>query len=127
MARVRGESFMPSQVVKKRKHVEIFEYLERAILSGERRGGDRLPSEHELVGLFGTSRPTVARALRELQHAGLVDRRAGSGTYVRQRGPNGTGRKMFGLLIPELGQTEIFEPICAQIAREVQVHGHSLL
>ena len=55
---------MPSQVVKKRKHVEIFEYLERAILSGERRGGDRLPSEHELVEIFNTSRPTAIGSSR---------------------------------------------------------------
>src|SRR3954466_14459384 len=98
---------MPSETAKKRKHAEIFDYLERAIVSGERREGDRLPSEHELVEIFNTSRPTVARALRELQHAGLVERRAGSGSYVRHRGANGVARKMFGLLIPELGQTEI--------------------
>ncbi len=118
---------MPSQVAKKRKHAEIFEYLERAIQSGERRAGERLPSEHELTELFQTSRPTVARALRELQHAGLIERRAGSGTFVRTPETNGTARKLFGLLIPELGQAEIFEPICAQIARRIQTLGHSLL
>jgi len=51
----------------------------------------------------------------ELEQKGLVERRAGSGTYVRQSKPD---RKLvFGLLIPELGQTEIFEPICKGIAQ----------
>ena len=117
---------MSAPPIKKRKHAVIFQSLERAILSGERRAGERLPSEHELVEIFTASRPTVARALRELQHAGLIDRRAGSGTFVRQRSPVRTGRKLFGLLIPELGSTEIFEPICAGM-RQLQTSGHSLL
>ena len=45
--------------------------------------GDRLPSEADLVGQFGASRITVGRAVRDLQLAGLVERRAGSGTYVK--------------------------------------------
>ncbi len=39
----------------------------------------------------------------------------GSGSYVSSV-PKGRGRT-FGLLIPELGETEIFEPICQGIAR----------
>jgi DNA-binding LacI/PurR family transcriptional regulator len=35
--------------------------------------------------------------------------------------------KHFGLLIPGLGSTEIFEPICAQMASTAQDSGHSLL
>jgi LacI family transcriptional regulator len=118
---------MSGSSAKKRKHVEIYEHFSRAILAGEHRAGDRLPSEHELVEIFGSSRPTVARALRELQHAGLIERRVGSGTFVRDHAGSAGARKLFGLLIPELGQTEIFEPICAQVAREVQTLGHSLL
>ena len=49
------------------------------------------------------------RALRELQLGGAIDRRAGSGSYVTA---DMTPSYTFGLLIPELGQTEIFEPIC---------------
>ena len=49
---------------------------------GRWKPGDRLPSEAELVRRFGASRITVGRAVRDLQLAGLVERRAGSGTYV---------------------------------------------
>ncbi len=54
------------------------------IESGRLKEGERLPSETELVRQFATSRPTVARALRDLQNLGLVERKVGSGTYVRR-------------------------------------------
>ena len=51
------------------------------------------------------------RAMRDLQVAGLVERRAGSG-HLREGGPRPRPGLSFGLLIPDLGETEIFEPIC---------------
>ena len=95
-----------------------------AITSGEYQPGQRLPSEAELVKRHSASRPTVIRALRELQQAGLIDRRAGSGSYVKA-GRSAQGHT-FGLMIPELGQTEIFEPICRGMA-ESQQGGHHVL
>jgi DNA-binding LacI/PurR family transcriptional regulator len=83
-----------------------------------------LPSEAELVNLFGASRITVNRALRELQTQGIIERRAGSGSYVRIVAKVGY---TFGLLIPELGQTEIFEPICGGMARAPHMEQHALL
>ncbi|MHC4250825.1 MAG: GntR family transcriptional regulator [Planctomycetota bacterium] len=107
------------------KHLRIYRYLHGRITEGKYREGDRLPSENELARQFETSRPTAARALRDLQSAGLVDRRVGSGTYVR-RVVSAEGR-LFGLLVPGLGETEIFDPICGQIAREAQLNQHVLL
>lgn len=107
------------------KHLRIYRYLHGRISEGKYREGDRLPSENELARQFDTSRPTAARALRDLQSAGMVDRRVGSGTYVR-RAATAEGR-LFGLLVPGLGETEIFDPICGQIAREAQLNQHVLL
>lgn len=76
---------------------------------------------------FGASRPTVARALRDLQHAGLVQRRAGSGSYVREGANLATSTRLLGLLIPGLGATEIFEVICGELASLSRVHDYSLL
>ena len=59
------------------KHTRIRQTLTDQIASGQYEAGQRLPSESELVKTFGASRPTVNRALRELQLAGLIDRRAG--------------------------------------------------
>src|SRR6202521_3882034 len=96
------------------KYQVIRQTLADAIGSGQHPPGHRLPSASELVKTFAASRPTVNRALRELQLAGLIDRRAGSGSYVRA---DAAARGYtFGLLIPELGRTEIFEPICRGMA-----------
>jgi LacI family transcriptional regulator len=111
---------------RKTKHRQVFEYVLTDIESGKLKEGDRLPSEAELVKQFGLSRPTVARALHDLQNLGLVERKVGSGTYVRKsQKPIESWR--FGLLIPGLGSTEIFEPICGQLARLAQKHHNTLL
>lgn len=106
------------------KHELIRQTLTDAIASGQYETGQRLPSESELVKTFGASRPTVNRALRELQLAGMIERRAGSGSYVRADAA--TRGYTFGLLIPELGRTEIFEPICRGMA-EAQHGSHHVL
>jgi DNA-binding FadR family transcriptional regulator len=62
-------------------------HLRRAIETGAYREGDRLPPERQLAITFDAARSTVRRALDQLEKAGLVSRRLGSGTYV---GPTGT-------------------------------------
>ena len=107
------------------KHELIRQTLTEAIASGQYEAGHRLPTESELVKRFGASRPTVNRALRELQLSGVIDRRAGSGSYVRA---DALARGyVFGLLIPELGRTEIFEPMCRGMAETQHGSSHALL
>jgi len=113
-------------ISRRTKHRQVFEYVLAEIESGKLKDGERLPSEAELVREFSTSRPTVARALRDLQNLGLVERKVGSGTYVRRR-QKPVDLWRFGLLIPGLGSTEIFEPICGQLARLAQKQHHTLL
>ena len=111
----------------KPKYREIFERLVTDIRSGKYKAGQRFPSEAALVKRFGASRITVGRAVRELQQSGLVDRVAGSGTFVRDRAQHSRDGLLFGLIIPDLGETEIFEPICQGIARSRAAAGHALL
>jgi GntR family transcriptional regulator, arabinose operon transcriptional repressor len=97
------------------KHRRVFDHLLASIQSGTLKPGDRLPSEAELGKLFDASRITVAKAVHDLQRMGLVTRRPGAGTHVlAETQPSG---RTFGLLIPELGLTEIFEPICNGMMR----------
>lgn len=44
--------------------------------------GSRIPTEAELCELTGTGRNTVREAVQALVHAGMVERRQGSGTFV---------------------------------------------
>lgn len=107
------------------KYQQIVLDLRKSITLGEYKEGERLPSEADLVLRFDTSRLTVQRALKELQHQGLIERRAGSGTFVRRA--DRSEQHVFGLLIPGLGETEIFEPMCQGMARAGRAGGHALL
>lgn len=111
------------------KHQSIFEGLKEQIAAGKYRGGRRLPSEAELARRFGVSRPTAARALRDLQHLGIIRRHAGSGSYVNAGFDNSPklSARTFGLLVPGLGNTEILDPICNEITRFAQSVGAVVL
>lgn len=50
--------------------------------SGELAPGDKLPPERRLAEVFGVSRGSVREAIKSLVEAGLLESRAGSGTYV---------------------------------------------
>jgi len=116
---------MVATAVRTPKHRQVHEALAREIRSGRLKPGDRLPSEAELVRTFGASRITVGRAVRDLQAQGLVERRAGSGTYVA--GPTAPGALSFGLLIPDLGEADIFEAICRGMMQSPLARNHALL
>ena len=108
------------------KYQELFDNLKADIVSGRYKPGQKLPSEAALTDRSGASRITVGRAMRELLNAGLIQRVAGSGSYVRDLGAE-TRPHLFGLLIPDLGETEIFEPICQGIANAPEATSHALL
>jgi DNA-binding GntR family transcriptional regulator len=63
---------------------QVVSLLDERIRSGHYPSGQRLPSEAELAEEFGVSRNTVRTALTRLATAGLIQRKHGSGTYVRQ-------------------------------------------
>jgi len=107
------------------KYAQIYECIVSSLKSGEYKQGSRLPSETELVRRFGASRMTIVRALNDLERDGYVVRKAGSGTYAAIKEENEL--RHFGLLIPGLGETEIFEPICQGLASFPLTTRHSLL
>ena len=57
--------------------------LRKAITGGTFRPGTQLPTEAELCEMLGVSRTVVREALRVLEDDGLVARRHGVGTFVR--------------------------------------------
>jgi DNA-binding FadR family transcriptional regulator len=61
---------------------QVIDQLRGQVTSGAWAIGDRIPTEAELAQLTGTSRNTVREAVQSLVHAGLLERRQGSGTYV---------------------------------------------
>ena len=65
------------------KYLQVADTLRREIADGIFRDGQTLMTEEELRIRFDVSRQTVRQAISLLEADGLVDRRRGSGTYVR--------------------------------------------
>ena len=63
-------------------HEQIRRAVCAPIISGAWPPGRRVPSEHELMALFGASRMTVNRAMRALADDGLIVRRRRTGSRV---------------------------------------------
>jgi GntR family transcriptional repressor for pyruvate dehydrogenase complex len=60
----------------------IVDHIQRLILKGGLKAGDRLPSQRELAEQLRVSRPSLREALTVLETMGLVMVRAGSGVFV---------------------------------------------
>ena len=56
--------------------------LEKRILEGSLKAGDRLPSERDFAVELGVSRPTLREAIQKLTSKGLLASRHGGGTFV---------------------------------------------
>jgi GntR family transcriptional repressor for pyruvate dehydrogenase complex len=56
--------------------------IEKLILRGILRPGERLPAERDLAEKLGVSRPSLREAVADLQDKGLLSTRAGAGVYV---------------------------------------------
>jgi GntR family histidine utilization transcriptional repressor len=64
------------------RYAEIRAEIEGRIRSGEWPPGHRVPSEHDLMDLYGCSRMTVHKALSALAETGLIVRKRRSGSFV---------------------------------------------
>lgn len=64
-------------------YLQIMEDLQQKIKDGVYRDNDKLPTEIDIANEYGVSRITSKRALIELVKQGLVYRKRGSGSYVR--------------------------------------------
>jgi len=109
------------------KHEIISRDLRGEIAAGKYGISGQLPSEAQLVERFGVSRPTVARALRDLQEEGLIHRKAGSGSFVLPAAGPRKAATVMGLLVPERGETEVFEAICGELGALARTEGFGLM
>ncbi|MGH6624644.1 MAG: histidine utilization repressor [Burkholderiaceae bacterium] len=67
-------------------YLKVKGWLKTQLANGRWSPGTLMPSEAELVTLFGVSRMTISRAFRELRAEGLVERVQGVGTFAAQLG-----------------------------------------
>jgi len=78
-------------------HMQISEMIIRDIAAGRLVDGARLPPERVMADDFGTTVRTLRKALAALEGMGLLERRQGSGNYVRAGQPVESVYSMFRL------------------------------
>ena len=97
------------------KYLQVADTLRREIAEGVFRDGQTLMTEEELRMRFDVSRQTIRQAISLLEDDGLVDRRRGSGTYVRH-GP----RRRQGIIHVGVVTTFITDYIFPSIAQGME-------
>ena len=78
--RVDGRSGVPP-------YLQIVRQVRQALRMGVLTVGDQLPSVRDVVAATAVNPNTVLKAYRDLEREGLVEARAGHGTFVRGRPP----------------------------------------
>ena len=78
--RVDGRSGVPP-------YLQIVQQVRQALRMGVLAVGDQLPSVREVVAATAINPNTVLKAYRDLEREGLIEARAGHGTFVRRRPP----------------------------------------
>jgi GntR family transcriptional regulator, transcriptional repressor for pyruvate dehydrogenase complex len=66
----------------KKIYQRINDQIQRMIIEGRLRIGDRLPSERQLAEHLGVSRNSIRESLRSLEILGLVESRQGEGNFI---------------------------------------------
>lgn len=70
------------------KYRQLLIILRNQILKGEIAPGERIPSEEELINIYGLSRGTVRKAIDQLETEKLIETEHGIGSFVRSLHPN---------------------------------------
>jgi len=89
--RVDGRSGVPP-------YLQLVQQVRQALRMGVLDVGDQLPTVREVVAEVAVNPNTVLKAYRDLEREGLVEARAGQGTFVRRRptGPPPTTHSRLG-------------------------------
>ena len=65
---------------------QVYEQMKAQILSGVWTANEKIPSENQLMEIFGVSRTTVRQAIQKLVAIGYLETRRGDGSYVNAMG-----------------------------------------
>ncbi|MFX3660772.1 MAG: trehalose operon repressor [Ectobacillus sp.] len=68
--------------MRENKYLLIYNEFVEKIQSGQMKPNTKLPSEHELVEQYGTSRETIRKALNLLSQNGYIQKVKGKGSFV---------------------------------------------
>jgi GntR family transcriptional regulator len=90
------------------RYAQVVAEIKKRIEAGTYAPGSLLPSEHQLTGEFGVSRPTVVKSLSILRQDGWIETQQGKGSFVRGRPAlEGVERTRPAQHVIELAETEL--------------------
>ena len=64
-------------------YYQIYDYMYQDIVTGKYQIGDLIPAESEMMAYYKVSRATVRKAMDMLADEGLIEKKRGHGTYVK--------------------------------------------
>jgi GntR family transcriptional repressor for pyruvate dehydrogenase complex len=88
---------------------QVYHQLKDNVLNGTWRPGEKIPSENQLVTLFGVSRASIRMAIQRMVTLGLLESRVGDGTYVREFTPGVFINELVSLVMKPEDQIEVME------------------
>ncbi|SCA55632.1 Regulatory protein GntR HTH [Candidatus Terasakiella magnetica] len=116
---------------------QISETIRLAILEGELKVDERLPTEPELAARFGVSRPTIREALKRLAAQNLIRSRRGptGGTFINRPDSDEAQNSLTNItsLLTTMGEFDLsdiaearreLELVCVRLAAERREESH---
>ena len=110
-------------VKSRRKYSDVFDALKEEIVGGKYCAGSVFPSHAMIARRFGISNLTAVKVVEKLKDAGLVCSQQGRGTFVTRQGAS----RKIGILVPDIGQSELFSKIVHEIVQCAQNAGYLTL
>lgn len=88
----------------------VMDEIRKAMLNGDLKPGDRLPTETELSESLGVGKSSVREAVKMLEVLGVLDTRQGDGTYLASRQKEQhVNPLVYQLILLQGGEDSIFE------------------
>lgn len=88
---------------------QVYGQLKENVVKGVWQPGEKIPSENQLVTLFGVSRASIRMAIQKMIAYGLLESRVGDGTYVREFKPGTYINELVSFSLKPEDQLEIME------------------
>lgn len=108
------------------KYKQLYNQIQADIMSGRLQTGTKLESELEMMDRYSCSRQTVRHALSELENRGFIEKKQGSGSYIRSRTNMPEKKTMSVLAVTPYLDDYIFPSMIKGIESVLKNNGYAL-
>ena len=109
-------------------YLKIYHDLLEQLKSPIYKIGDEIPTAVELANHYAVSRPTIHKALKQLQNDGVIKSKTGQGSrLIKKPKKDGSDNKIFGLIFPLLRMEGLFSRLAVSIAGLSETYNFNIL